>query len=203
MKDFFTIEQATEGLYKEKGSKFLSYAFPLYSEQDIKTHQEYLKKKYFDANHHCYAWVFGLSSPKMRVNDDGEPSHSAGEPILGQIKSFNLTNVLIVVVRYFGGTKLGVGGLVNAYRTAALMALEHAQKKKIFEKVGLKIEFDYNQINVVEKLISDFDLEVKREYREACKIVGIIKKPLLDRFLLATDNLYMLKITIDPPDRIV
>src|SRR5689334_3258152 len=116
---FLTIESVSEGIFKEKGSKFLAFAYPVSSESDIKLRLEELRKKYFDATHHCYAWMLGSDKKHFRAADDGEPNHSAGAPILGQIKSKNLTNVLVVVVRYFGGTKLGVGGLTQAYKAGA------------------------------------------------------------------------------------
>ena len=116
---YHTIASGAEGSYKEKGSKFLAFAYPVASEAEVKEKIEALKAKYFDARHHCYAWILGAEKKLYRANDDGEPNHSAGDPILGQLRAMNLTNVLIVVVRYFGGVKLGVGGLVTAYRSAA------------------------------------------------------------------------------------
>ncbi|MEQ9007162.1 MAG: YigZ family protein, partial [Ekhidna sp.] len=118
MSIYHTIKEKSEGLYKEKGSKYLAFAYPVKSEVEIKEIQESLRKEYYDARHHCFAWVLGMDDQSYRANDDGEPAHSAGDPILGQIRSFELTNVLVVVIRYFGGTKLGVGGLINAYKTA-------------------------------------------------------------------------------------
>ena len=115
---YFTLKGNSEGFYKEKGSKFLAFAFVISSEEDVKKIIAELKKKYYDARHHCYAYVLGNQSEKYRANDDGEPGHSAGDPILGQIRSNSLTNTLIVVVRYFVGTKLGIIGLINAYKTA-------------------------------------------------------------------------------------
>ena len=122
---FHTIKDSAEGLYKEKGSKFLAFAFPVTTEDEIKDCQEKIRKKYFDARHHCYAWILGADKSQLRANDDGEPNHSAGDPILGQIRSRDLTDVLVVVVRYFGGTKLGVSGLIQAYRAAAEDALNN------------------------------------------------------------------------------
>ncbi len=111
---FHTIEGPSEGLYKQLGNKFMAFAYPVSSEEEVKIKIETLKKKYFDAHHHCFAWTLGEDKRRHRAFDDGEPNHSAGDPILGQIKSKNLTNVLVVVVRYFGGVKLGVGGLMQA-----------------------------------------------------------------------------------------
>lgn len=124
MEDLYkTIAAPAEGLYKEKGSKFISLAYPVQSEGQIKEIVAELKDKFYDARHHCYAWMLGADKKNFRANDDGEPSSTAGRPILGQIQSNDLTNILIVVIRYFGGTKLGVSGLINAYREAAADAL--------------------------------------------------------------------------------
>lgn len=157
---YFTIVQESEGFYKEKGSKFLAFAYPVGEEDTVKERLAELKKKYYDARHHCYAYILGPDNTKYRANDDGEPGHSAGDPILGQIKSNNLTNTLVVVVRYFGGTKLGVSGLINAYKTAAATAIENNQ---IIEKLILSeisIQFEYPQMNHVMKLIKDHDLTI-------------------------------------------
>ena len=116
MEDLYrTVEVVAEGLYKEKGSKFLAFVYPVATEEQIREIITGIKEKYYDARHHCYAWRLGAAKTHFRMNDDGEPSSTAGKPIFGQIQSFDLTNVLIVVVRYFGGTKLGVSGLINAF----------------------------------------------------------------------------------------
>ena len=122
-----TLNSPSEGLYKEKGSKFLAFAFPVYDETEIRNLIAEIKKQYYDARHHCYAWQLGLDKSNFRANDDGEPSGTAGKPIYGQILSHQLTNVLIIVVRYFGGIKLGTGGLVAAYKTAAADAIAHSE----------------------------------------------------------------------------
>ncbi len=116
---YLTIEKNTEGLFKDKGSKFLAFAYPVEEEEEIKEYIQALKKEHYSARHHCYAWRLGAEKTHFRANDDGEPSSTAGKPILGQIQKNDLTNILIVVVRYFGGTLLGVSGLINAYRGAA------------------------------------------------------------------------------------
>ena len=130
--NYLSIEKRSEGIYKDRGSKFLAFAFPVYQEDEIKDILAELRKEYHDARHHCYAYRLGASKEIYRVNDDGEPSSSAGKPIFGQIQSNDLSNILIVVVRYFGGTLLGVGGLINAYRSAAADALINAS---IIERV--------------------------------------------------------------------
>jgi len=197
LSEFFTIEAPTDGMYKEKGSKFIAHAFPLLSKDDISRYLDELKKSYFDARHHCYAWVFGLEDQTWRTNDDGEPSHSAGDPILGQLRSYHLTNTLVVVVRYFGGTKLGVGGLINAYKTAAHVALEKANTVQLFEKKRIVLEFDYPQMSIVEKLISDLELEVERKYDQKCMVNGWIKKDQVDHFRYLTKDLFNINISID------
>ena len=130
-----TIKHPSEGLYKEKGSKFLAFAYPVSSEEDIGRIITDLRKQYHDARHHCYAWRLGPEKDRFRVNDDGEPSGSAGKPIFGQIRSMDLSDVLVVVVRYFGGTLLGVGGLIRAYRAAVavhiLFTVRHTIKVRI------------------------------------------------------------------------
>ena len=140
MSDLYkTIQSPSKGIYKEKGSKFLAFAFSLSSEEKIKEQIGLLQKEYHDARHHCYAWRLGASMDRYRVNDDGEPSGSAGNPIFGQIQAHDLTNILVVVVRYFGGTLLGVGGLIRAYRSAASVALEQARiiELKVCNRVKL------------------------------------------------------------------
>lgn len=139
---FKTIQEPATGSYKEKGSKFLAFAYPVRSEAEIREKLEALKKKYFDARHHCFAWMLGPEKQKFRAFDDGEPNHSAGDPILGQIRSHDLTNILIVVVRYFGGVKLGVGGLIGAYRAAAADVLANAIILE--EEVSDVLEIRYN-----------------------------------------------------------
>lgn len=138
-----TIAKRSEALYKEKGSKFIGIAFPASNEDDFKTALESIKNEYHDARHHCYAFKLGMDENNYRYNDDGEPSNSAGAPIYGQIQSFNLTNIGIVVVRYFGGTKLGVGGLISAYRQAAKEALESAQLVSKTISDYYRLTFDY------------------------------------------------------------
>ena len=160
MNDLYkTIRSKSEGLYKEKGSKFIAFAYPMSSEEAIKTEIFELRKRYHDARHHCFAWRLGADLERYRVNDDGEPSGSAGKPIYGQIQSRELTDVLVVVIRYFGGTLLGVGGLINAYRSAASDALDQSGIVEMKVTSRLKLEFGYSQMNSVMKVIKDFQLE--------------------------------------------
>jgi len=169
---FRTIKAPAEGIYKEKASKFLAFAFPVTSEVQIKEHLTVLKKKYFDAHHHCYAFALGADKSKTRAFDDGEPAHSAGDPILGQIRSYKLTNILVVVVRYFGGTKLGVGGLVSAYKIAADQALSKALIIEEFVGVRFSLRYGYEATPEVMRMVKDFELDVEDEkYDESSHLV--------------------------------
>ena len=157
---YTTIAAPSEGLYKEKGSKFLAFAYPVSTEDEIKNLLQDLRKKFFDARHHCYAYRLGPDGATWRANDNGEPSSTAGKPIFGQLISFGLSDVLVVVIRYFGGIKLGVSGLINAYRTAARDALEHAQTVEKQVRENITLEYTYEQTNAVMKAIRDLQAEV-------------------------------------------
>lgn len=150
-----TIARASEGLYKEKGSKFLGYAFPVEDEEEIKRILNELRKKHHDARHHCYAFRLGADGKHYRANDDQEPSGTAGKPIHGQLLSFELTNVLLVVVRYFGGTKLGASGLIHAYKTAAQDALEQAEIVTREVEVQCTLTFPYERYNEVMRILRE------------------------------------------------
>lgn len=168
-----TIAQPSEEiLYKDRKSKFLAQAFPIASEDDVKPIIEELRKKHHTANHVCYAWQLGEQHRSYRANDDGEPNNSAGMPIYGQLQSFDLTNVLVTVTRIFGGTKLGVGGLIQAYRTAAQMALEDA---KIVERVvesQFKLQFGYPEMDKVMRTIKQKNLTIVSQKMEMdCELV--------------------------------
>lgn len=168
---YITIQAPTEGLYKEKGSKFLAFAYPVSSEEEVKEHLRLLKKKYFDARHHGYAYILGPDAQTWRAFDDGEPNHSTGDPILGQIRSRKLTNVLVVVVRYFGGTKLGVGGLITAYRAAADDALSKAVLEECEVVTQFDISFAFTATPEIMKLIKDFDLKIlEQEFTDVTKM---------------------------------
>lgn len=173
-----TIEGLSqEVLFKDKNSKFFGYAFPILKEEEIKLHIEELKKKHHAARHWCYAYQLGVQNIKFRANDDGEPNNSAGQPIYGQIQSYELTNVLIVVVRYFGGTKLGVGGLINAYKTSAQMAIEASKiiTKTIDER--FIILFEYKDMNKVMRIIKEKQLRiVKQEMDMTCLLEISVRK---------------------------
>lgn len=179
---YLTLAGQSTGTIKEQGSKFLYFAFPVRSEENIKTELASLRKTYFDATHHCYAWVLGKDASHFRANDDGEPNHSAGDPILGQIRSHQLTNVLIVIVRYFGGTKLGVSGLIKAYKTAAALAIEENQIIREWVKISLELNFPYPVMNDVMKVIKAHDLEiVSQEMELDCKMTLLFREGLANQ----------------------
>lgn len=166
---FLSIADVSEGFYKEKGSKFLAFAFPVESEANVRERLDELRKTYYDARHHCYAYRLGHAGEHFRANDDGEPGHSAGDPILGQIKSRELTNALVVVIRYFGGTKLGVSGLIHAYKTAAAEALDQNKVVKHEITEWVRFTFPYEEMNKVMKLCKDLNLQIKEQgYAEQC-----------------------------------
>lgn len=173
---FLTIKSPSKGLFKDKGSKFIAFAYPVSNEDEIKKHIQYLKKEHDAARHHCYAWRLGVEKIRFRVNDDGEPSSSAGKPILGQIQKFDLTNILIVVVRYFGGKLLGVGGLINAYRTATINALEKADILEEQVKTHFWVEYEYPLMNEVMKIFKDHKLpQLQTEFEMHCRIKSAVR----------------------------
>ncbi len=157
---FKTIAAPAEGLFKSKGSRFLSFAFPVTSEEEAKENLNRLRTKYHDARHHCYAWMLGRKKEQFRSSDDREPSGTAGKPILGQIHSSGLTNVEVIVVRYFGGTLLGTGGLIEAYREAARDALTHAAVIEKTENSVFRLSYPYVHMNEVLKLVKDEKAEI-------------------------------------------
>lgn len=167
-------KSSPEVLFKDRNSKFFGYAFPVSNEDDIKQYIDDLKKQHHQARHWCYAYQFGKQDKDIvfRANDDGEPNNSAGMPIYGQIQSFEVTNILIVVVRYFGGTKLGVGGLINAYRTAAQLALEASNIVEKTVNVEFAISFEYKNMNKVMRIIKEKNLNIINQTLElSCEII--------------------------------
>ncbi len=185
MKDTYkTITKSSEGIYKDKGSKFIALAFPVADEEEAKTILSQIRKEYYDAHHHCYAWALGYEQENHKFNDDGEPSGSAGKPIWGQIRSFELTNILIVAIRYFGGTKLGVRGLIDAYKGAAQDAIEN---NKIVTKTirdYYSIYFDYPSMNDVMRIMKEFDLpQHKHDFGISCRIDFSIRKNETEKVL--------------------
>ncbi len=174
---FKTISSLSEGLYKDKGSKFLAFAHPVESIDDIKTILEGYKKSYHDARHVCYAYVLGPDGNEFRANDDGEPSGTAGRPIHGQIQSFGLTNILVVVIRYFGGILLGTSGLINAYKSAAAEALSIAGVIEKTVDVDYIIKFEFPLLNEVMKLIKNSGASIiSQEYEMDCIMQVRIRK---------------------------
>ncbi len=197
MKDTYKsiIEASEEVIFKDRNSKFYGYAFPIKSEDEVKNIIEDLKKKHHQGRHWCYAWQLGKEEHQFRVNDDGEPSNSAGMPIYGQIQSFDVTNILVVVVRYFGGVKLGVGGLINAYKTAAQMALENSSiLKRTIDDVYL-LKFDYPEMNVVMRIIKEHNLNVINQKLELdCQIFFSVRKKDSQNILEKFESTYMVII---------
>ena len=184
-----------EVLFKDRGSKFFGYAYPVKSEEEIKLLIEQLKKDHYNARHWCYAWQLGKEYEHYRANDDGEPSNSAGMPIYGQLQSFDLTNVLIVVVRYFGGNKLGVGGLIQAYKTAAKFALESSNivEKTIDELFQLK--FGYPEMNTVMRIIKDEKLNIIQQKMELdCEFILSIRKKEASRIFELFNSTYKVSV---------
>jgi uncharacterized YigZ family protein len=184
-----------ETLFKEKNSKFFGYAYPISSEDEVKGIIEGLKKQHHSARHWCYAFQLGTDKIYYRANDDGEPNNSAGMPIYGQIQSFGVTNVLVVSVRYFGGVKLGVGGLITAYKTSAQMALEASE---IIEKtidVHYTLKFGYQNMNKVMRVIKEKNLDIVSQKMEMdCQIVIATRKKNAPMVLEAFENLYEIVI---------
>ena len=189
------LRPSEEVLFKEKGSKFLGYAFPISTEEEVKEHLENLRKQHHSARHWCYAWQMGLNYESYRANDDGEPSNSAGMPIYGQLQSFEVTNILVVVVRYFGGTKLGVGGLVQAYKTAAQMALEASHiVEKTIDEIFL-IKFEYPEMNTVMRIIKDEDIKLLDQKMElSCEFKISVRKKEAAKVFDIFQNTYKVSI---------
>ena len=175
-----TIEEpGDEVLFKDRNSKFFGYTYPISNEEEAKLHIESLKKKHHSARHWCYAWQIGTEKKQYRSNDDGEPANSAGQPIYGQILSSDLTNILIVVVRYFGGVKLGVGGLINAYKTSAQLAIESSLIIKKTINISFVISFEYKDMNKVMRIIKEHQLQIyKQELELNCKIYISVRKSI-------------------------
>ena len=178
-----SISKPSTGIYKELGSKFLSFAYPVSSEEEIKNILTELRKTYFDARHHCYAYRLGINGEIWRANDDGEPSSSSGKPILGQLLSNEISDVLIVVVRYFGGIKLGVPGLIRAYKAATIDAIDNTE---IIEKVAvrvMKFSFDYLLMNNMMKLIKEYSAIIYEQQSDnLCTIAVTVREGNYKRF---------------------
>ena len=179
MNDIYkTIEKPSiETLFKDRNSKFYGYVFPVKTEDDVKISLELLRKKHHTAGHFCYAWQLGVESIRFRANDDGEPSNSAGMPIYGQIQSFKVTNILVVSVRYFGGTKLGVGGLINAYRSSARLALESSIIKEKTVDIFYKLNFQYDLMSKVMRTLKENSIIIQHQkYEIDCEMIIAVRK---------------------------
>lgn len=195
-----TIDKPSpEVLFREKGSRFLGYAFPVQNEDEIKEHLERLKKEHHSARHWCYAWQLGKQYEHYRANDDGEPANSAGMPIYGQLQAFEVTNILVVIVRYFGGTKLGVGGLIQAYKTAAQMALEASEIiEKTIDQV-FYLHFEYPEMNTVMRIIKDENITIEEQKMELdCRFKISVRKKEADRIYQIFEGTY--KVDIKKPE---
>ncbi len=174
---YHTLKDPTEGIYKEKGSKFLAFAYPVKSIDEVKSHLEQLRKDYFDARHHCYAYILGPNKDAWRANDDGEPSGTGGRPIYGQLLSADLTDTLIVVVRYFGGILLGASGLANAYKTAARDAINNAEIIEKTINARYRLHFEYALMNDVMRVIKDYDLTPQeQDFNLDCRLTVEVRQ---------------------------
>ena len=194
---YLTIKSYSEGLYKEKGSRFISLAYPVSDQEEIKSILAQVKKEHHSARHHCYAWMLGHERNNYRVNDDGEPSGSAGKPIMGQINAFQVTNILIVVVRYFGGKLLGVSGLINAYRTAAESALVNNEILEHHVMDHYELTFPYSSINDVMKLIKEEEAgQSEQIFGLECHMTISFRHASGERILSALDRISDLKYVL-------
>ena len=192
---YLMIDEPTQGQFRDRGSRFIGLAFPVTTEQQVKDQLEILRKQYFDATHHCYAWILGADKSAWRVNDDGEPSGTAGRPIYGQILSADLTNILIVVIRYYGGTKLGVTGLINAYKTAAHEAIRNARISQRIVKEVYRLDYEYAQMNEVMKIIKEEGAEVIfSDFGMKCVVDFAIRRMESPRVFTRFERLSGLKI---------
>jgi len=184
-----------ETLFKDRNSKFYGYAFPVNEETSIKDFLEFLRKKHHTARHFCYAWQLGTESVRFRANDDGEPSNSAGMPIYGQIQSFEVTNILVVSVRYFGGTKLGVGGLINAYRASARLTLESSaiEEKTIDE--SFQLNFQYDLMSKVLRILKENSITITHQKLEMdCEMIIAVRKSHTQKVVKIFETLYKVEI---------
>ena len=198
MKDTFkTIKiKSKESLFKDKNSKFYGVAYPVNSEEEVKSKLLEIKKKHPSAGHHCYAYQFGVKDIRYRANDDGEPNNSAGLPIYGQIKSFGLTNILVVSTRYFGGTKLGVSGLINAYRTSAKLTLETSDIVENFITVNFKMTFNYQEMSLVMKIIKEKNIEILNQKLEIqCEYIISVRENQAEDIYNLFNKVFKIKIS--------
>ena len=192
---YHTISGPTQGLYKAKGSKFIAFAFKVLNEEMVKQNLEEVRKSYHDARHHCYAYVLGFDKSAHRYNDDGEPSGTAGRPIFGQIQSKDLTNTLVIVIRYFGGVKLGVSGLIQAYKTATSDALDQATILNLTVNDIYEVSFEYPLMNEVMRVIKDEDLKIlEQDFQLSCKLSFQVRKNFSNRIYERFSKIYGVRI---------
>ena len=184
-----------ETLFKDRNSKFYGYAFPVTEEASVKDFLEFLRKKHHTARHFCYAWQLGTESVRFRANDDGEPSNSAGMPIYGQIQSFDVTNILVVSVRYFGGTKLGVGGLINAYRASARLTLESSAIEEKTIDDSFQLNFQYDLMSKVLRILKENSITITRQKLEMdCEMIIAVRKSHTQKIVKIFETLYKVEI---------
>lgn len=192
---YFTLGDYSEGLYKEKGSKFISKCYPVETEEQVKEILADLSKEFYDARHVCYAWMLGYERDRFRANDDGEPSGTAGKPILGQINSNNLTNILVVVVRYFGGTKLGASGLITAYKTAAADAIENGDIQEREVRQRFVLHFKYEDMNDIMRIMKEEDVHmIDQVFELECSITLDIRLTNVDKVINRIEKLRKVKV---------
>lgn len=193
---YFTVKNPAQGIYRDKGSKFLAFLYPVSSEQEIKEALQFLRKEHPSARHHCYAWRLGVDGQAHRANDDGEPSGTAGKPILGQIQSKQLTNVLVVIVRYFGGTLLGVNGLIQAYKLAAADAIINSDIVEKFVLFEYILNYDAVDTGAVMQLLNEHEAKItEMTYENENAIRFLIKKGRSSTFEEKIKSLYKTKLT--------
>ncbi len=197
MDTYFSLQGSCEGLYKEKGSKFIARGFAVENEDEVKDILTSLREEYYDARHVCYAYRLGETGEVFRINDDGEPSGTAGKPIYGQLLSYELKDVLLVVVRYFGGTKLGVSGLIQAYKQASREAIESGVIIEKMIKKQIRIRFSYELMNVVMRMLRDVEIEkMDQFYEEQCEIVLEVRRSLSDSLYNRLSQVYGLEVEL-------
>lgn len=189
-----SIAAPSEGLFKDNGSRFIALAYPVETEEEVKTIVAGLRKEYHDARHHCYAYRLGYKGDLWRASDDGEPSGSAGRPILGQIDSLGLSDILVVVVRYFGGIKLGIPGLIRAYKTSTADALSSARVVDKIASRHYRVQFEYLSMNAVMKVLKEMDLPQKsQDFGESCSLETSVRLATVEDFMQKMDSIAKLE----------
>jgi len=200
MDNYLSLKAESQGLYKEKGSKFLAYAFPVSCEDEVYQQLDIVKKEHYGARHHCFAYVIGVDAKIFRAYDDGEPRHTAGHPILNQIRSFQLKDILVVVVRYFGSTKLGKSGLINAYKSAAKDALSNAKVVKKVLKKSISVDFHYEGMNDIMNTLQQQDFEIVNQvYEHECSITCLIPNSKISQVIKTLQSLKAVIKVIELP----